>query len=103
MKKRTFILDTSEGAGEALTKVLQQYALAAYPQGGADCAAASREAILTIVNNIQSSDFCEISTRQRPILNAAVKWYYQESGIEPDTESTRPEFELLSKLLLKKR
>ena len=79
MKKRTFLFDTSEGAGESLSKVLQHYALAAFPHGGSDCAAASREALLTIVNKIQADDFSEISTRQRPILNAAVKWFYTES------------------------
>ena len=103
MKKRTFIFDTSEGAGESLSKVLSHYALAAYPQGGSDCAAASREALLNLVNRIQADDFCEINTRQRPILNVAVRWYFKESGIESDNDSSRSEFELLSMLLQKTR
>ncbi|WP_299871720.1 hypothetical protein [uncultured Cocleimonas sp.] len=106
MRKRTFIFDTSAGAGKALFKVLQHYADAAYPKGGSDCAAASREALLLIANKIESAEndnYCEISTRQRPILNAAVNWYFKESGIEADNESTQTEFELLSSLLIKKR
>ncbi len=90
MKKRTFIFDGSEGSAEALAKVLHYYALAAYPDGGSDCAATSRQALQDIVSNIQSSEFCEISTRQRPILKAAVNWFYQESGLaeQPDTDET---------------
>ncbi len=103
MKKRTFIFDTSEGAGGGLSKVLLHYMDAAYPKGGSDCAAASREALLTLVNKIEADENCEISTRQRPILNAAVKWYFKESGIEPENESTQSEFELLSHLLFNKR
>jgi len=107
MKKRTFLFDTAEGAGEALSKVLRHYMEAAFPKGGSDCAAVSREALLTLVNKIEVDQYCEISTRQRPILNAAVKWYFKESGIKPDNESTQSEFEfefeLLSHLLSKKR
>ena len=103
MKKRTFIFDTSEGAGEALSKVLLQYTETAYPKGGSDCAAASREALLSIVNKIEGDEYCEISTRQRPILNAAVKWYYQESCEKVGNEIDSAEFELLLSLLQKKK
>ena len=103
MKKRTFTFDSANGAGEALAKVLQHYVETAYPKGGSDCAAASREALIILVNKIEADEYCEISTRQRPILNAAVKWYFNESGIETDKETTRSEFELLLHSLSRKK
>ena len=101
MKKRTFIFNGSEGSAEALTKVLQYYSLAAYPDGGSDCAATSRQALQDIVTNIQSSETCEISTRQRPILKAAVNWFYQESGLVQQTDEMLKEFDRLIALLQK--
>jgi len=52
MKKRTFIFDGSDGAAEGLATILQYYALAAYPEGGSDCAASSRQAIKEIIRTI---------------------------------------------------
>jgi len=102
MKKRTFIFDGSAGSREALSKVLQYYALAAYPEGGSDCAASSRQALKDIVTTIQSTEICEISTRQRPILKAAVKWFYQESGIVQQTDEMLKEFDRLISMLEKR-
>ena len=101
MKKRTFIFDGSQGASEALVEVLKYYALAAYPDGGSDCAATSRQALQDIVTNIESAEVCEISTRQRPVLKAAVKWFYQESGLVQQTDEMLKEFDRLIALLQK--
>jgi hypothetical protein len=79
MKKRTFDFDGSEGAAEMMVAILNHYANVAYPIGGSDCAAASREALQAIANNIAQNEQAEISRRQRPILKSAVKWFYTES------------------------
>ncbi len=79
MKKRTFIFDGSDGSAEMLVLILKHYTQVAYPQGGSDCAAASREALQSIANKIQQTEYSEISRRQRPILKSAVKWFYTES------------------------
>lgn len=79
MKKRTFIFDGSGGAAQAMNAVLNHYANVAYPPGGSDCAATSRQAIMEIVDKISQDEMCEISRRQRPMLKAAVKWFYTES------------------------
>ncbi len=79
MKKRTFNFDGSEGAAEMMVAILNHYANVAYPIGGSDCAAASREALQVIANNIAQNEQAEISRRQRPILKSAVKWFYTES------------------------
>lgn len=103
MKKRIFIFDTAEGAGDALSNVLLHYVDAAYPKGGSDCAAASREALLSILTKIRTNELCEISTRQRPILIAAVKWFYQESNNRIRNDSDSAEYELLLSSLKKRK
>ena len=79
MKKRTFIFDGAEGAGPMLVAILGHYADVAFPLGGSDCAAASREAVQAIVNKIKQNERAEINRRQRPMLKSAVKWFYTES------------------------
>lgn len=59
--------------------LLNHYSNVAFPLGGSDCAAASREALHVIIRTIRESELCEISRRQRPILKSAVKWFYTQS------------------------
>ena len=79
MRKRSFDFDGSEGTSEMLGLILKHYADVAFPKGGSDCAAASREAILSIVMTLQQSEEVALSRRQRPMLRSAVKWFYTES------------------------
>ena len=79
MKKRIFTFDGSGGAAQAMHAVLNHYANVAYPQGGSDCAATARQALMEIVDRITQNELCEISRRQRPMLKSAVKWFYTES------------------------
>ncbi len=79
MKKRTFIFDGSEGAAEMMGAILNHFTNIAYPIGGSDCAAASREALLAVANSIAKNELAEISRRQRPLLKSAVTWFYTES------------------------
>ena len=82
-RKRFFLFDGADGAAEKLVSILNHYANVAFPIGGSDCAAASREALQTIANNInraeQLSEMVEINRRQRPMLKSAVKWFYTQS------------------------
>lgn len=79
MKKRTFKFNGSDGAAEALITVLKHYVDIAYPRSGSDCAATARQALRDIIDKISNDQICEISRRQRPMLKAAVKWFYTES------------------------
>lgn len=86
-KKRIFHFDGSEGKAKMMLEVLNHYANAAYPVGGSNCAMASREALWAIAINISRNELAEISCRQRPMLKAAVKWFYTESEYaEPNDE-----------------
>jgi hypothetical protein len=79
MAKRTFIFDGSDGAAEMLSAILNHYADVAFPLGGSECAAASREAVHSIIGKLKPIDDIEISRRQRPMLRSAVKWFYNDS------------------------
>ena len=78
-KKRIFHFDGSDGAAEMMVTILNHYANVAFPLGGSDCAAASREALQAIADNIAQNELAEINRRQRPMLKSAVKWFYTES------------------------
>ena len=66
-----------------IVAILNHYANVAYPVGGSDCAAASREALQAIATNIMQAQAegqeAEINRRQRPVLKSAVTWFYTES------------------------
>ena len=93
MKKRTFVFDGSEGAAQMLALILKHYADIAFPIGGSECAAASREALQAIAITITQSEHAEINRRQRPMLKSAVKWFYTQS------EFAAPEDAMFEKLL----
>ena len=100
MIKRLFFFDGADGAAEMMVAVLNHYANVAYPMGGADCAAASREALQKIANTImqaqEEGELADLSRRQRPILKAAVKWFYTESEYAcQDGEAVDPMFDRL--------
>ena len=110
--RRTFEFNSSHGAGEIMAKVLEAYANTAYPLGGSDCAAASREALQSIAEKLVSSDhvdnetgngananvdsstdnssdnYVDINTRQRPMLKSALKWFYSESNNLQDASNS---------------
>ncbi len=83
MKKRIFIFDGSDGAAEMMVAILNHYASVAFPLGGSDCAAASREALHSIAAKLLQAESegvgAEINRRQRPMLKSAVTWFYTES------------------------
>ncbi len=65
-----------------LIAVLGRYAEAAWPQGGSECAQASREALMTTAANMkeQLSDHPEqvvLSRRQRSTFRAALEYHAQ--------------------------
>lgn len=85
MKKRMIRFDASEGAGQAMHKVIATYAHAAYPVGGSDCAAATRQALLDVADLVLQGGPVEISARQRPMLKAAIEWYFKEVKTDDQT------------------
>lgn len=99
-KKRTFYFDGSDGMAGMMVAILNHYANVAYPIGGSDCAAASREALQSIATKIMTAqsegEEAEISRRQRPVLKSAVTWFYTESEYASPNEAMYDE--LIDKL-----
>ena len=102
-KKRVFFFDGSNGAAEMMVAILNHYANISYPIGGSDCAAASREALQSIAQNISQANSAgekaEISRRQRPMLKSVVTWFYTESeyaSVEGDSTNEAMYNRLLS-------
>ena len=58
-------------------QLLAAYAEAAFPPGGSECARASREALTDLASRSREADgHVDIGAGQRPMLKAAVKWYF---------------------------
>ena len=84
-KGKTFQLKAAdEEEANALARALAEYAYAAYPPGGSECAQVSRETLLTsaqeVANHAADSDGATLSRRQRVLLKAAVQWYFSADG-----------------------
>lgn len=84
MKSKILPFNCQDNACRRLAEVLIHYAKAAFPNGGSECAQASREALENIAQQLQQSfDTCEIKARQRAMLKNAIEWYFSE--IEQNT------------------
>lgn len=81
MKKIKTIQLSSESA-QAIAIALKVYADAAYPPGGSECAQASNQTLKDLAIKIYNSptDPFNIKSRQKPMIKAAVRWYYGEDN-----------------------
>jgi hypothetical protein len=100
MKHKMLTIECPDNLRETLATVITQYAYAAYPPGGSECAQASREALQTLAQNIKpemtnSTDdsYFTMKARQRSILKGAINWYFTE------VEQNEQQQALLLKLL----
>lgn len=88
MKHKMLTIKCQNNLCEALANAITQYAHAAYPPGGSECAQASREALETIAHTIKTADIndasFQIKARQRSTLKAAINWYFGEA--QPDAD-----------------
>ena len=83
MRRKTIPFDGTDGAAEMMVALLKYFADVAYPLGGSDCAAASREALQKIADTIitaqEREDMADIPRRQRALLKSAITWFYTDS------------------------
>ena len=82
MRRPRLTFDNSGGSGEQLAKLLRQYAHTAYPPGGSECAATSRETLLDYAASAADGTL-DISNRQLPMIKAAINWYFSEIESNP--------------------
>lgn len=62
---------------DLLCRAVHDYAHAAYPPGGSECAQASREALLSLAERWQQSPLEQLSyrRRQRAVIKAALEYH----------------------------
>ncbi len=73
---------------------IRDYARAAYPEGGSDCAQVARSALLDLAAQIEAgihagSEAVLISRRPRAMVKAAFSWYYDRLDAEQGGDSIR--------------
>jgi hypothetical protein len=82
MKHRTLDIECDAATACRLAEAIRAYALAAYPDGGSECAQAARQALLDTAAGCEShtGDRLAVRRRQLPMLRAAVRWWLDEFG-----------------------
>lgn len=86
-------LSLDETTADAIATAVFVYADAAYPAGGSECAQASNQSLKQLADAIRNSSHIPFSykKRQRPMLKAAIQWFYSaDNPIEHDA-SIKPE------------
>ena len=96
---KTKPLNINKDDATAIARAIIVYADAAYPPGGSECAQASNQTLKDLAMAIQQSYEIPFTykKRQKPMLTAAVRWFYStDNPIEHDL-SINPE-KLIEKL-----
>ncbi len=78
--------------GTILCTAIREYAHAAYPPGGSDCAQVARYTLLELANQIEAGSIgaggvVEISRRPRAMIRAAVQYHFDRADAEHDAVS----------------
>jgi hypothetical protein len=77
---------------DILCQAIRDYAVAAYPPGGSDCAQVARYTLLELAGRIEAGitgaqGSVEISRRPRAMVRAALTYYFDRSDAEHGTGS----------------
>ena len=80
MKRRDVSVDCDPASARHLALVIREFAHAAYPPGGSECAQAACQALLEIADRCDAHGGGELSLRKRHLaqLRSAVAWYFSE-------------------------
>ncbi len=103
MASRKIVLRCDVPARDILCAAIREYAHAAYPQGGSECAQLARYTLLQLADEINagiSADktSVEISKRPKAMIRAAVEYYFNRQDDGCDTTS-RHQRELFDSVL----
>ncbi len=80
--------------GAILCTAIREYAHAAYPPGGSDCAQVARYTLLELANQIEAGSagaagVVEISRRPRAMIRAALQYHFDRADAEHDAVSVQ--------------
>jgi len=103
MASRKIILRCDIPVRDILCTAIREYAHAAYPEGGSECAQVARYTLLQLAAEIndgisEEKRSVEISKRPRSMVKAALEYYFNRQDEACGTESIR-ERELFVSLL----
>jgi len=104
MPPATITLQCDLAVKEILCRAIREYAYAAYPEGGSDCAQVARYTLLELVQQIAAGitaeqQQVEISRRPRAMVKAAIEYYFDRQDVVAGAGSARQR-DLLNGLLL---
>jgi len=79
---------------EILCRAIREYAHAAYPEGGSDCAQVARYTLLELAQQIDTGitsghPSVAISRRPRAMVKAAIAYFFDRQDAEAGTASVR--------------
>jgi len=79
---------------EILCRAIREYAHAAYPEGGSDCAQVARYTLLELAQQIDDgitpdNQCVAISRRPRAMVKAAIEYFYTRQDAAAGTASAR--------------
>lgn len=91
----------SQSMAELLADILRQYADAAYPQGGSECAQSARQSLLESADNLiaewdEALQSTTLSKRLRVMAKAAVRYHVESLVREEDLPGNARQEYLLS-------
>ena len=94
MPPATITLKCDLAGKEILCRAIREYAYAAYPEGGSDCAQVARYTLLELAQQIDAGitadqQQVEISRRPRVMVKAAIEYYYDRQDVTSGTGSAQ--------------
>jgi hypothetical protein len=106
MAARKITLHCDVAVSDIVCAAIREYACAAYPEGGSDCAQVARYTLLELAASIDAgisehSQSVEISKRPRAMIKAAFEYYFNRRDEQQGTTSTHQR-QLFAELLEEK-
>ena len=103
MPASTITLQCDVVVKEILCRAIREYARAAYPEGGSDCAQVARYTLLELAQQIDDgitpdNQCVAISRRPRAMVKAAIEYFYDRQDAAAGTGSARQR-ELMKEML----
>ena len=94
MPPATITLHCDLAVKEILCRAIREYAHAAYPEGGSDCAQVARYTLLELAQQIDAGitadrQQVEISRRPRVMVKAAIEYYFDRQDVGAGAGSAR--------------
>jgi hypothetical protein len=104
MPPATITLQCDMAVKEILCLAIREYAHAAYPEGGSDCAQVARYTLLELAQQIDAGIMpdrqrVEVSRRPRAMVKAAIEYYFDRQDVAAAGVGSARQRDLLNSVL----